>query len=202
MRNRNRKRKREEYRKRNRKRKRGRIQKEKQKEKEGKDVSLSVLFLFANVQVFFTHVHVEFTIFRWLLMLKLISKELRSVFPFEQLEVYKKAFQANQKVYRLLKANKQIPPYAKNQLGRASLSIVLNIAEGSGKYSPKDRRNFYVTARGSVFECVSMICFLYAEEELSRDVKDDLYAALDEISRILYVMIRNLATKSSPTPRS
>ena len=56
------------------------------------------------------------------------------MFPYEQLEVYKKAYEVNKKVYCLLRENKVIAPYAKNQLGRASLSIMLNIAEGSAKF--------------------------------------------------------------------
>jgi len=46
------------------------------------------------------------------------------MFSYENLEVYKKAYQANQKVYRLVKENKNIAPYARNQLGRASLNWV------------------------------------------------------------------------------
>ena len=96
------------------------------------------------------------------------------MFPYENLEVYKKAYTANQKVYRLLKSNKSIPGYAKDQLGRASLSILLNIAEGSAKFSNRDRRNFYVTARGSTFECASLVNFLHDE------------------ARMLFTMIKNL----------
>jgi four helix bundle protein len=113
------------------------------------------------------------------------------MFPYEQLEVYKKAYLANQKTYRLLRGNNTIAPYAKNQLGRASLSIMLNIAEGSAKYSIKDRRNFFIPARGLVFECSSIICFLYDEGEIPDDFKNDLYSSFDEISRILYAMIKN-----------
>lgn len=93
------------------------------------------------------------------------------MFPYENLEVYKKAFAANQIVYRFLKTNKHIPAYAKDQLGRANLSIMLNIAEGSGKFSNKDRRNFYVTARGSVFECASLTTFLREEEEIPTNLQ-------------------------------
>ena len=94
------------------------------------------------------------------------------MFPYENLEVYKKAYLTNQKVYRMLKGNKSIPGYAKDQLGRASLSIVLNIAEGSAKFSNKDRRSFYITARGSAFECASLINFLNDEEEVDDDRAD------------------------------
>ncbi len=37
------------------------------------------------------------------------------------------------------------------------MSIMLNIAEGSGRFSNKDKRNFYVIARSSVFECVALL---------------------------------------------
>src|SRR5690242_7253221 len=59
------------------------------------------------------------------------------MFSYEHLEVYKKAYSLNQQVYRFLKANNTIPRYAKDQLGIASLSILLNIAEGSAKFSNK-----------------------------------------------------------------
>ncbi len=50
------------------------------------------------------------------------------MFPYENLEVYKKAFLLNQKVYQLLKGNQNMPRYLRDQLGRACLSIQLNIA--------------------------------------------------------------------------
>jgi four helix bundle protein len=114
------------------------------------------------------------------------------MFPYEELEVYKKASHVSKKMYRFLKEKKSIPIYAKNQLGRASLSIMLNIAEGSAKFSSRDRKNFFVTARGSVFECSSLIDFLHGEGEMSDVFRGDLHAVLDEISRILYTMIKNL----------
>lgn len=114
------------------------------------------------------------------------------MFPYENLEVYKKAKTANQKVYLLLKGNKGIPRYANDQLGRASLSIMLNIAEGSAKFSDKDRKNFYVTARGSTFECSALVSFLHDENEIPNELFEELAIAYEEISRMLYTMIKNL----------
>lgn len=114
------------------------------------------------------------------------------MFPYENLEVYKKAYTANQKVYRLLKGNKSIPGYSKDQLGRASLSIMLNIAEGSARFSNRDRRNFYVTARGSAFECASLISFLGDEGEIPNELKQELASSYEEISRMLFRMMKNL----------
>ena len=116
------------------------------------------------------------------------------MFSYENLKVYRKAFLVNQKLYRLLKENNTIVSYAKNQLGRARLSILLNIAEGSAKFSDRDKRNFYITARGSVFECSSLISFLSTEGEITMEFKAELYSCYEEISRMLFMMIKRLDT--------
>ena len=118
------------------------------------------------------------------------------MFSYEKLEVYQKAFNLNTIIYRFLKDNKSIPRYAKkDQLGRASFSIMLNIAEGSAKFTNRDRRNFYVTSRGSAFECASIVKFLHMEGEISDDVKDQIVNTYEEISRMLFTMIKNLDAK-------
>ena len=72
------------------------------------------------------------------------------------------------------------------------MSIVLNIAEGSAKFSNRDRRNFYITARGSAFECSSIVCFLHDEGEIEIELRNELYSYYEEISKILFAMIKNL----------
>jgi len=115
------------------------------------------------------------------------------MFAYEKLEVYKRAFTLNQIVYRFLNENNSIPRYAKDQLGRATLSIMLNIAEGSGKFSNRDRKNFYTTARGSAFECSSIISFLSLESEIPEALNIELVNLYEEVSRMLYAMIQNLS---------
>ena len=60
--------------------------------------------------------------------------------------------------------------YICDQLARASFSIVLNIAEGSGKSSNNDRKKYFTIARGSVFECVAVLDILREQEKISIDV--------------------------------
>ena len=50
----------------------------------------------------------------------------------------------------------------RDQLERASTSIVLNIAEGAGRVSRLDRARFFAIARGSAMECAALIDILRA----------------------------------------
>lgn len=77
------------------------------------------------------------------------------MFDFEKLVVYQKAKAYNKDLLSFL-AKADIDKITYNQLRRASLSIMLNIAEGTGGFTKRDRRNFYVISKGLVFECVSL----------------------------------------------
>lgn len=114
---------------------------------------------------------------------------------FENLLVYQKAFAMNQRVYRFLKENKTIARYVRDQLGRASLSVQLNIAEGAGRFAKRDRRNFFVMARSSALECASLISFLAAENEISESLFLELQFGFEEISKMLYGLIKNIDNK-------
>ena len=56
---------------------------------------------------------------------------------------------------------------AVDQLDRASTSIPLNIAEGNGKRTPKDRCRYLNTARGSALESAACLDVLVARRALT-----------------------------------
>src|SRR5262245_19766530 len=45
----------------------------------------------------------------------------------------------------------------RDQLDRASVSVVLNIAEGAGRRTPADKAHFFTIARGSATECAAVL---------------------------------------------
>ena len=51
----------------------------------------------------------------------------------------------------------------RDQMDRASTSIVLNLAEGNGKFTSSDRCHFFDIARGSALECAAALDVLAAK---------------------------------------
>jgi len=113
-------------------------------------------------------------------------------FEFQNLTVYKKAKDFHQAA-KLVITDKNLKSYEKDQLSRASFSIILNIAEGSGRFSKKDRQNFFVITRSSVFECVAILDVLKDNHIISSQEFDEMESKADELSRMLYAMIKNLS---------
>ncbi len=69
----------------------------------------------------------------------------------------------------------------KNQLLRASLSIALNLTEGSGRIHLKDRRRFYSIAMGSLRETQCLIRIL-KNQNLAKEY--------DRLGGLIYGLIR------------
>lgn len=113
------------------------------------------------------------------------------MFDFQKLVVYQKAkaFQSNS---RKLIRDHRFGRVVNDQFERAALSIPLNIAEGTSRFSKKDRKNFYTIARGSGFECASILDILSDEEEITTENAQQLLADLEEISKMLFSMIKKL----------
>ena len=111
------------------------------------------------------------------------------MFGFQKLDVYRCAIELLSVVTPL--SEKAPKGYAAlgDQLRRASTSIPLNIAEGSGKFD-KDARRFYAIARGSALECAAIVDVFKALGFLQPNVHDKLDTLLDRIVAMLTKMIR------------
>ncbi len=62
----------------------------------------------------------------------------------ERLDVYRVALEAHTQATALVPADYRV---LRDQLERASLSVVVNISEGAGRRSRKDKRRHYAIAR-------------------------------------------------------
>jgi len=80
----------------------------------------------------------------------------------------------------------------KDQLYRASFSIAFNIAKGLGRFSERDKKNFCVIARRSVFECVAILDILKEDSVIDEQTYVEFEAIADELSRMLFGLIRKL----------
>ena len=113
------------------------------------------------------------------------------MFDFEKLEVYTKAKELNKEILIFLRASKLIDSYIRDQLKRASISIVINIAEGSGKFSKADKRNYYTISRGSVYECVSLLELIVDENSIDGKKFDYFKNKYETISKMLLGLIKS-----------
>ena len=80
--------------------------------------------------------------------------------------------------------------YLADQLNRASLSIPANIAEGNGRFLPKDRRNFFVIARGSAQECLPLLEVAKRRSLITTEQHLGLVQELEVIVKMISGLIR------------
>lgn len=113
------------------------------------------------------------------------------MFDFEKLTVYKKAKLFNADIRAFIKAAR-LDSTTNDQLRRAAFSVVLNLAEGSGRFSKPDRKNFYIIARSSIFECIAILDVLKDEGMVEEHIFNGYYNQGEELSKILFAMIANL----------
>jgi len=77
--------------------------------------------------------------------------------------------------------------------------VPLNIAEGNGKYAPKDRCRFFDTAHGSALECAAGLDVLVAKGKLTPEQIRPGKERLLKIVRMLMGLIKRNSTREYET---
>src|ERR1700746_1623978 len=72
-----------------------------------------------------------------------------------------------------------------SQMRRAAVSVPSNVAEGKGRYSPKDRTHFVYQARGSLLELQTQITVAGKLSYLDLKTAKNLQCLADEVGRLL-----------------
>jgi four helix bundle protein len=98
-----------------------------------------------------------------------------------------KSFQKAAEIYHKCESL-QFPEPLRDQLLRASSSVALNLAEGWGKISTKDRERSFAIALASLRECQGVLYLRFPAAHV------DLLQEMDELA----AMIFTLCTKPRP----
>lgn len=128
-------------------------------------------------------------------------------FSHEKLDVYQEAIGFVAWISTILNEATRFGD-VKDQLDRASTSIPLNIAEGNGKFTSKDRCRFFDIAHGSALECAAGLDVLVAKTKLTAEQIVPGKEILQRIVRMLMGLIKRNSTRDydkineSPGPQS
>lgn len=118
------------------------------------------------------------------------------MFDFEKLDVYQVVKEQVSKALTFLKEeNSELDPYIKDQLKKASLKILINLSEGTGRVSRHEKRDYYAMSRSAVFESVSYLDLLVKMEVIPESVFEDLYEGYEQCSKMLLAMVRSMQRK-------
>ena len=117
------------------------------------------------------------------------------MFDFQKLHVYQNSRGLNKKIFGFMKTSSKIDRNLKDQLTRAALSVPLNIAEGSSRFSKKEKRHFYIIARSSAMECVAALDAFLDLGEVPDETHKEFLTEYESITRMLFKMIQTFSEK-------
>ena len=119
---------------------------------------------------------------------------MTATFRFLEWEVYR---DAKNLLARILQIVRRLPPEYRFEIGsqiiRSALSIVLNIAEGSGKHSDRELNRFIEIALGSVNETLAATDILLDNQLITKEELKALYENLESIAKQLGGFKKKLA---------
>jgi four helix bundle protein len=118
-------------------------------------------------------------------------------FMFENLQVYQKAVDLADQVAGMTEKFPRGYYFLVDQLNRAALSIATNLAEGNGRFTKADRRNFFTVARGSTQECVPLLEVARRRGFVNEARHAELRAELEVIAKMISGLIKGLDNRDT-----
>jgi four helix bundle protein len=112
---------------------------------------------------------------------------------FEEIKAWQKARELTSKIYHVTSSVRFSQDFGlRNQIQRASVSVMANIAEGFGRHSDKEFANFLSIAHASVSEVQSHLYVALDLSYISTESFQELYDSLEEIGRMTFVLSAHL----------
>ena len=113
---------------------------------------------------------------------------------FEDLESWKKARKLTNRVYEATAAGSFTRDFGlKDQIRRASISILSNIAEGFERGGDKEFLQFLAIAKGSCGEVRAQLYIAVDQGYLSQDLSESLFESANEIGRLISGLMKYLS---------
>lgn len=113
------------------------------------------------------------------------------MFDFEKLDVYQVVKEQNNKVLTFLKKNSDVDPLLAERWKNASLNSVLNLAEGTGRKSTTEKKEFLAAARGNIFESATILQIIRDLGQIDEMTYQDYYDGYEKASKMLLGMFRS-----------
>ena len=112
---------------------------------------------------------------------------------FEEIQSWQKARLATKRVYQVSKIDKFAKDFGLcNQIRRASVSVMANIAEGNGRRTNRDFASFLVQSHGSAAEVQSHLYVALDLGYLNQENFHEIYGLFDEISKMTMALAQHL----------
>lgn len=112
---------------------------------------------------------------------------------FEEIQAWQKAKDVTLAIYQITSSSEFAKDFGlKDQIRRASVSIMANIAEGHGRKTNAEFANFLNIDRGSVAEVQSHLYVAIGLNYISQQEFEELYQTLTEISRMILSLAQYL----------
>lgn len=112
---------------------------------------------------------------------------------FEEIQAWQKAHDVTLLIYKITAGGNFAKDFGlRDQIRRASVSIMANIAEGHGRRTNAEFANFLNLARGSVAETQSHLYVAFGLDYINKDEFERLYQTLTEISRMTLSLAKYL----------
>ena len=116
------------------------------------------------------------------------------VYDYKNLEVFQLAFSFAEKIYDITETFPDDEKFClTNQLRRGCISIFSNIAEGSGRRTSNEFRQFLYQSRGSAKEVEALILFSRKREYIKdEDTFLEVIEMIDHIGKMLMKLIKKI----------